>query len=637
MLQSLINDFRRRTADESAASAIELAIVLPILLLAALALVDMAFFVVNWTGTNAGATSAARTIVVTPDATQADLKAAVLSDAPQLAASDFEVNVTWGEKKSQGYTHHFPNKTATEFVSKQRYVVTQDVTVTVTAKRPYLTVLGKAWGQNAGTGDDMVATSSCTMSVDRTNGTNWVGEDNYVPGIRWTLEDGVLTVMPEEGYSWGVGIKDGVTATGSDLADWVTLTSDEWKTVTEIDFEGSVAFGDSKGNRYCPRIHDTGAESTLVKADLSSWDSSKVTDMRRMFDNCSSLTTLDLSGWDTSNVASMGSMFYHCNSLTSLDLSNWDTSKVTDMYSMFDNCSSLTSLDLSNWDTSKVTDMSWMFYYCSSLTTLDVSYFDTSNVTDMDYMFRRCSKLTSLDLSNWDTSNVTKMGSMFYYCSSLTTICVGDEWSTDEVMSSSYMFYKDTKLVGAVSYNSSKVDASMANWKTGYLTYAQRQNGATFATKFAVQPAESREVSDVTKIALIERDGTEIDSSSAARGSCDGGTLTFTFQGAGPSYAKELGFAITCKMSDGNIVTYNTFDGIPEKVVAAYANKVSRGYYSKLYADKKYNDCALVSDSGLNIASFKIWPSQNKSTYVDFFVETVSENGLEMRFDLKVE
>ena len=611
MLQSLINDFRRRTADESAASAIELAIVLPILLLAALALVDMAFFVVNWTGTNAGATSAARTIVVTPDATQADLKAAVLSDAPQLAASDFEVNVTWGEEKSQGYTHHFPNKTATEFVSKQRYVVTQDVTVTVTAKRPYLTVLGKAWGQNAGTGDDMVATSSCTMSVDRTNGTNWVGEDNYVPGIRWTLEDGVLTVMPEEGYSWGVGIKDGVTATGSDLADWVTLTSDEWKTVTEIDFEGSVAFGDSEGNRYCPRIHDTGAESTLVKADLSSWDSSKVTDMRRMFDDCNSLTSLDLSGWDTSNVASMGSMFYHCNSLTSLDLSNWDTSKVT--------------------------DMSWMFYYCSSLTTLDVSYFDTSNVTDMDYMFRRCSKLTSLDLSNWDTSNVTKMGSMFYYCSSLTTICVGDEWSTDEVMSSSYMFYKDTKLVGAVSYNSSKVDASMANWKTGYLTYAQRQNGATFATKFAVQPAESREVSDVTKIALIERDGTEIDSSSAARGSCDGGTLTFTFQGAGPSYAKELGFAITCKMSDGNIVTYNTFDGIPEKVVAAYANKVSRGYYSKLYADKKYNDCALVSDSGLNIASFKIWPSQNKSTYVDFFVETVSENGLEMRFDLKVE
>ena len=283
--------------------------------------------------------------------------------------------------------------------------------------------------------------------------------------------------------------------------------------------------------------------------------------------------------------------------------------------------------------------MSWMFYYCSSLTTLDVSYFDTSNVTDMDYMFRRCSKLTSLDLSNWDTSNVTKMGSMFYYCSSLTTICVGDEWSTDEVMNSSYMFYKDTKLVGAVSYNSSKVDASMANWKTGYLTYAQRQNGGTFATKFAVQPAESREVSDVTKIALIERDGTEAASYPVTKRSCDGDSFMLTFQGVGPKYAKEFGFAITCKMSDGNTVTFNSFDGIPEKVIAAYASKVSNGYYSKLCVDtdRRYNSYALAGDTGLNIGSFKIWASQSKSTYVELDVETDSENGLEMRFDLKVE
>ena len=528
MLQSLINDFRRRTADESAASAIELAIVLPILLLAALALVDMAFFVVNWTGTNAGATSAARTIVVTPDATQADLKAAVLSDAPQLAASDFEVNVTWAEEKSQGYTHHFPNKTATEFVSKQRYVVTQDVTVTVTAKRPYLTVLGKAWGQNAGTGDDMVATSSCTMSVDRTNGTNWVGEDNYVPGIRWTLEDGVLTVMPEEGYSWGVGIKDGVSAGYSTLSDWVTLTGDEWKTVTEIDFEGSVAFGDSKGNRYCPRIGGSGTESTLVKADLSSWDSSNVTDMRNMF--------------------------YGCSALTSLDVSNFDTSKVTNMYDMF------------------------------------------------------------------------------YNCSSLTTIYVGNEWSTNKVTKSSYMFQGDTKLVGAVSYNSSKVDASMANWETGYLTYAQRQNGGTFATKFAVQPAESREVSDVTKIALIERDGTELISDRVAEDQYVQLSCTLAFQGIGPNYAKELGFAITCKMSDGNTVTFNSFDGIPEKVVSECVRKISGNRFSN-FAD--YAD--MVNSSGLNLANFKVWPNRRQTSSELLYLEDEQERGWLLELVLKVE
>lgn len=135
---------------------------------------------------------------------------------------------------------------------------------------------------------------------------------NYVPGIRWTLENGVLTVMPEKGYSWGVGIKDGVTASGSDLADWVTLSSAEWKTVTEIDFECSVAFGDSKGKRYCPRVYGTRAKSTLVKADLSGWDTSKVTDMSFMFRHCESLTALDVSNFDTSKVTNMSCMFDGC-------------------------------------------------------------------------------------------------------------------------------------------------------------------------------------------------------------------------------------------------------------------------------------------------------------------------------------
>ena len=76
-------------------------------------------------------------------------------------------------------------------------------------------------------------------------------------------------------------------------------------------------------------------------------------------------------------------MFENCSSLTNLDLSSFDTSNVTDMYGMFDGCSSLTNLDLSGFNTSNVTDMSHMFIGCSSLTNLDLSSFNTSNVTDM--------------------------------------------------------------------------------------------------------------------------------------------------------------------------------------------------------------------------------------------------------------
>ena len=71
---------------------------------------------------------------------------------------------------------------------------------------------------------------------------------------------------------------------------------------------------------------------------------------------------LNLSSFDTSKVTDMSYMFYGMSNLITLDLSNFDTSKVTDMQSMFNHMSNLTTLNLSNFDTSKVTDMNYMFY-----------------------------------------------------------------------------------------------------------------------------------------------------------------------------------------------------------------------------------------------------------------------------------
>ena len=164
-----------------------------------------------------------------------------------------------------------------------------------------------------------------------------------------------------------------------------------------------------------------GGCSSLTRLDLSNFNTSKVDDMSYMFENCSSLTSLDLSSFDTSKVTKMASMFFGCSSLTSLDLSGFNTSSVTNMGWMFYNCSSLTNLDLSNFNTPKVTDISDMFYKCSSLTSLDLSNFNTSQVTNMDSMFGGCSSLTSLDLSSFNTSKVTKMASMFENCKKLTT------------------------------------------------------------------------------------------------------------------------------------------------------------------------------------------------------------------------
>ena len=81
----------------------------------------------------------------------------------------------------------------------------------------------------------------------------------------------------------------------------------------------------------------------------------------------------------------MSAIFAGCSSLTSLNLSSFNTSNVTDMAYMFGACSSLTSLDLSNFNTEKINNMSEMFYGCSSLTTtIDIM---NANVTDYSSMF----------------------------------------------------------------------------------------------------------------------------------------------------------------------------------------------------------------------------------------------------------
>ena len=150
----------------------------------------------------------------------------------------------------------------------------------------------------------------------------------------------------------------------------------------------------------------------IVNLDLNSFNTSNVTDISYMFNNCSSLTSLDLSSFDTSKVTNMSDMFYYCSSLTSLDLSSFNSSKVTDMGGMFSGCSSLTILDLGGFNTSNVTDMSGMFDSCSSLTSLNLSSFNTSKVINMRWMFSNCLKLqTEINIMNTGTTNYF---SMFY-------------------------------------------------------------------------------------------------------------------------------------------------------------------------------------------------------------------------------
>ena len=203
--------------------------------------------------------------------------------------------------------------------------------------------------------------------------------------------------------------------------------------------------------------------SSLTSLDLSTFNTSKVTNIQNLLYGCTSLTSLDLNSFNTINVSRMNDMFCWCPSLTTLDLSNFNTSNVTDMNSMFRDCSSLNDLDLNNFNTLKVTNMSYMFESCSSLTNLDLNNFNTSNVVNMSGMFSYCNSLTNLDLSNFNTSNVTDMNSMFSNCYSLTNLDISS-FNTSSVTNMSSIFRSCSSLVNLNLNNFNTSNVTDMDW-----------------------------------------------------------------------------------------------------------------------------------------------------------------------------
>ena len=160
----------------------------------------------------------------------------------------------------------------------------------------------------------------------------------------------------------------------------------------------------------------------MTSIDLSDLDTSEVTNMSSMFEDCGSLTSLDVSNFDTLQVTNMSKMFNLCESLTSLDASNFNAPELTNITDMFSELTNLETLDLSNFNAPKITNMDAMFKKLSKLSKLDLTNFNTVNVTSMGEMFSGFSSLTSLDLSSFDTTNVKNMREMLCDCPAWDTV-----------------------------------------------------------------------------------------------------------------------------------------------------------------------------------------------------------------------
>ena len=102
------------------------------------------------------------------------------------------------------------------------------------------------------------------------------------------------------------------------------------------------------------------------KADLNDIDTSKITDMSRLFAMSSiecptprlHIFVGDISGWDVSNVENMEAMFFY--SKFDNDISDWDVRNVKNMTDMFWN--SAFEGDIENWEVDPKCDMTDMFW-----------------------------------------------------------------------------------------------------------------------------------------------------------------------------------------------------------------------------------------------------------------------------------
>ena len=152
----------------------------------------------------------------------------------------------------------------------------------------------------------------------------------------------------------------------------------------------------------------------LKKITFEEIDTSLVTDMSHLFENCGQLEEIDISKFNMASVTDINSMFFNCVKLAKIDTRNFETSKVNNISNLFESCESITELDLSNFDTANVVDMNSTFRFCINIKVIDVRSFDTSQVTNMYDMFAYCYELVYLNVSSFNTQNVKVFQGMFF-------------------------------------------------------------------------------------------------------------------------------------------------------------------------------------------------------------------------------
>ncbi|MCW1355784.1 BspA family leucine-rich repeat surface protein [Campylobacter jejuni] len=245
-------------------------------------------------------------------------------------------------------------------------------------------------------------------------------------------------------------------------------------------------------------IDFSGVFKNSTRTDFSGiekWDVSNATNMRAMFENCTSFNQ-DISGWDVSGVYDFSSMFKGCENFNQ-DISKWNTMSAYDMDYMFYKCEEFDQ-DLSSWNINKVKHTQEIFKSCKIksqhqlqikhnipetkaelillIRNFDISLkdIDTSNITDMSELFKNSLRRDFVGIETWNVSNVKTMRSMFQGCQEFDRDI--SNWDVSRVTNMAHMFDDCTSFNQDISkWDVSRV-TNMAGMFQGATSFNQPLN-----------------------------------------------------------------------------------------------------------------------------------------------------------------
>ena len=213
----------------------------------------------------------------------------------------------------------------------------------------------------------------------------------------------------------------------------------EHKHINELQENNNILYIDNNKYDFCKFFKPTKEGEYTITMIFSK----KLKNCSYMFRGCRNITNIDLSSFDSSDVTDMSYMLSECFNLKEINLNNLNVNNVIDMNHIFDKCQNLEKIEFpQSFNTQNVKNMSFMFHWCYNLSEINFSSsFINNKLVNIRGLFAKCQKLKYLDLTNFNTKEVQDMSYMFDNCINLEEIKM-NPFTSSKVTNMGHMFNK---------------------------------------------------------------------------------------------------------------------------------------------------------------------------------------------------